>query len=126
MEEAAGSGMYMLFYLVAAGAGCFSMLLLAYNAWMGITHLRMDYGESASPMSLASWALSLVSLFLGPCGMFIAFVTFILSRLESSKLYTGETPAASAIPISVAGLNSVMVILINLVLMAALCLVQFL
>jgi hypothetical protein len=125
-ESAAGGGAYLVLYLVLAGVGCFGMLLLAYNAWMAITHLRMEYEESASPMSLVAWVLSLVSLFLGPCGMLICFVTFIMARLESSKIYSGETPPASAIPCAVASFNSVMVILINLVLMTVLCVVQFL
>ena len=50
MEESAAGGATLVYALVAAGIGCFGMLLLAYNAWMAITHLRMDYEESASPM----------------------------------------------------------------------------
>jgi hypothetical protein len=115
----------VIYALLVLGIGCVGTLLLAYNLWMAAMQARMEYDEGASGVALGSWIGSLASLFVPGCGMFFAFITFVMAQLESNKLYTGDTPPASAIPAAVARFNSVLVILINLVLMAAACLLWF-
>jgi hypothetical protein len=107
----AGSGLLV----VGAGIGsCFAVILALYNAWIFIGFARETHKDRPSTAALAAWALSLLALFL-PCGgFFLAVITFFLARYEQGRIYNEESPISSTTPCDIASMNSMVVIVANL------------
>lgn len=124
MESGVG-GVGLAFYLLLGIFACLSSMLVLYNLVMVASHLRSEYDEKSSPIALVAWFGSLSGLMFGPCGMFTSLVFLLLARVETGKIYRGDSTAASALPAAMASLNSVVVILLDLVLTVALVLVAF-
>lgn len=124
MEEGAG-GVGVAFYLLVGIFACLGSMLVLYNLMMVISHLRSEYDEKSSPLALFAWFGSLCGLMLGPCGLFTSLVCLIIARVETGKIYRGDSTPASALPAAMASLNSVVVVLLELVLTVAMVLFWF-
>lgn len=121
MEEG-GTGLGLAFWLLIGIFACLSSMLVLYNLVMVVSHLRSEYEEKSSPLALVAWFGSLTGLLFGPCGMVTSLIFLLLARIETGKIYSGDSTAASALPAAMASLNSVVVILLELVLTVAILL----
>ena len=93
---------------IYAGSGsivCIASVLLLYNLIVLVGQIRQKSDEAVSGMAKAAWALSVVSLFLGPCIWLGALVSIVLGRVERGRIYRGESTIASATAARMAALN---------------------
>lgn len=100
---------------IGGGLGlCFGTALMLYNLIALIQVLRDPSPERPSPLSMGAWAIAVLSLFLGPCGLFTAMVAFIIGRVESGRIMAEKSPVASGRPIEMATINSLLAIVFTL------------
>jgi hypothetical protein len=100
---------------VGGGLGlCFGCALILYNLVALIQVLREPGPEKPSALSMGAWAIAFVSLFLGPCGLFTAFVAFVIGRIESGRIMAEKSPVASSRPIEMATINSLLAMVFTL------------
>ena len=95
-----------LFFIGLGGASCLGMLLTVYNLFVLIGVFRAKEEEPASGLAKGAWALSLIAWFLGPCGLFVAFIAWVIARLEGNKIWREESPISSATPVRMATVNA--------------------
>ena len=118
-ESTATPGPNALFFIGLGGASCLGMLLTVYNLFVLIGVFRAKDEEAASGMAKAAWALSLAAWFLGPCGLFVAFIAWVIARLEGNKIWREESPISSATPVRMATVNAGALVLAQILMTVA-------
>ena len=106
---------YVLAYIGGGIGWCVIMLLILLNLWNLISMMREKSDESASAMAKAAWAVGFASMFLGPCGWFTALVAIVLAKIETGRIYRGESSIRSATPARMASINGGMYIIVSFV-----------
>jgi hypothetical protein len=96
VEEAGKS--FAILYAGTSVGSCAMMLLVLANIVVLVQFMREKSDETASGMAKASWAIGFSAMFFGPCGFFPALVAIILSRVETGRIYRGESELRSATP----------------------------
>ena len=100
---------------IGAGfTGCFGFLLLAYNGLALFQQLREPGDETASGLAKGAWALSILSMFLGPCALFGAVLAIILASVERRRIYAEKSTLVSTRPCRMASLNGWVLMLLSL------------
>jgi hypothetical protein len=123
MDDAAAS--LLPLYLGLGSTFCIGSIVVLYNLVVLVGQIRAKYDEPISGLAKAAWAISAISLLLGPCLVIGAVIGWILSGIEKGRIYRGESTLASLKSASMATVNSIVGIVIFLLLGVA-ALISFL
>lgn len=100
------------------GSACFVTLALLFNGIM-LIGMFQETGDSPSNSSWMALALSILSLFVIPCGAIGGMIAIGLARYERVKIYNQESSLKSATPCDLATANGALSIVLSAIIFVA-------